>query len=270
MIYEKIFINEADDRVYLETYVPDNIYGRKMDALLVIPGGGYGSVCAEREGEPIAMEFAAKGYAAFVLHYSVGENAVFPRPLIEASLAVKYIKDNAEKYFINPERIFAVGFSAGGHLAASLGILWDMSEIYNATGMPFGYNKIKGVLPIYPVISGIVKGTHMGSFYNLLGTTEPTKELLEKYSLERKVNEKTLPMFIVHTAADQSVSVRNSLVLAQALSEADIPYELHIYPEAPHGMALCNEITSMGRAAMDIPHNAKWVQEADEWMRSIK
>ena len=93
---------------------------------------------------------------------------------------------------------------------------------------------------------------------------------MEKYSLERKVNEKTLPMFIVHTAADQSVSVRNSLVLAQALSEADIPYELHIYPEAPHGMALCNEITSMGRAAMDIPHNAKWVQEADEWMRSIK
>lgn len=267
MIIERIHLTD-DKNVYLDAYVPDNVYGRKTDALLVIPGGGYGGVCADREGEPIALAFLGKGYAAFVLHYSVGEKAVFPRPLAEASLAVKYIRDNAEKYCVNPERIFAMGFSAGGHLAASLGILWHSPEIYSATGMEYGENKVKGVLPIYPVVSANVP-THIPSFQNICGSKQPEPELLQKYCLETRIDEKTVPMFIVHTAEDQCVPVQNALVLATALANNNISFEMHIYPKAPHGMALCNEITGAKNSAHDIPHNAKWVCEADEWMKSI-
>ncbi len=99
MIYEKIRLDENDENVFLETYVPDDIYGRIKDSILVIPGGGYSEVCSDREGEPVALAFAAKGFNAFVLHYSVKEKAVFPKPLIEASKAMKYIKDNAERFY---------------------------------------------------------------------------------------------------------------------------------------------------------------------------
>lgn len=269
MLHERIYLTE-DKVAYIDTYIPDNVYGKKKDAILVIPGGGYGSVCSDREGEPIALAFLGKGYATFVLHYSVMERAVFPQPLIEASLAVKHIKDNAEKYFVDPERVFATGFSAGGHLTASLGILWDMQEIYDATGMEYGENKVKGAMPIYPVISANVPDTHRWTFERICGSENPDPELLQSYCLETRVNENTVPMFIVHTVEDAVVPVGNSLVLAQALAKNKIPFELHIYPKAPHGMALCNDITSRGNAAWDIPHNAKWVNEADEWMQSIK
>ena len=116
MIYDRISLDEKDENIYLELYLPDDIYGRKKDSILVIPGGGYSCVCSDREGEPVALAFAAKGFNAFVLHYSVGEKALFPRPLIEASMAIKYIKDNAEKHCGDPERVFVTGFSAGGHL----------------------------------------------------------------------------------------------------------------------------------------------------------
>ena len=267
MLYEKVML---DDEAYVEAYIPDDIYGRKKDSILVIPGGGYGCVCSAREGEPIALYFLAKGYNAYILHYSVGEKAVFPRPLIQASLAVKYIKDNAEKHCGNRERVFATGFSAGGHLCASLGTLWHMQEIYDATGMEYGYNKVKAVVPVYPVISGLVEGTHMLSFYNILGTQTPTREQLELYSLERRVDERTVPMFLIHTVEDQMVSVRNSLVMAQALTDAGIPFGMRIYPHGLHGMALCNKITS---APQDLPfpswQNERWIDDAHEWMEDL-
>ncbi|MDP4117981.1 MAG: alpha/beta hydrolase [Bacillota bacterium] len=269
MIYEKIGLDKDDENVYLEVYKADALGARICDALLVIPGGGY-EFCSDREGEPIALSFLAKGINTFVLHYSVGEKAKFPRPLIEVSKAMKYIKDNAAKYNIDPERVFVTGFSAGGHLCASLGTLWHTKEIYDEIDMPYGYNKPKAVIPIYPVISGIVKGTHMGSFYNILGTNTPTKEELEKYSLEKYVDEKTVPMFLVHTAEDSLVSVRNSLVMAQALTDAGISYELHIYQEGVHGIALANKITSCGQPSLDKPNVAKWVDIAYEWMENIK
>lgn len=270
MIYDRISLDEKDENVYLELYLPDDIYGRKKDSILVIPGGGYSCVCSDREGEPVALAFAAKGFNAFVLHYSVGKKALFPRPLIEASMAVKYIKDNAEKHCGDPERVFVTGFSAGGHLCASIGTLWHLKEIYDCVNMPYGYNKPKAVLPIYPVISGLVKDTHMPSFYNILGTENPTDEELAKYSLEKCVSEKTVPMFLVHTFTDQLVSVRNSLVMAQALTENGIFYELHIYPEGRHGVALANDITSCGEADMEIPYMANWTEDAVRWIKNIK
>ena len=270
MIYEKISLDKNDENVFLETYIPDDIYGRIKDSVLVIPGGGYSEVCSDREGEPVALAFAARGFNAYVLHYSVKEKAVFPRPLIEVSRAMKYIRDNAKRYHADFDRVFVTGGSAGGHLCASLGILWHIKEIYDEVDMPYGYNKPKAVIPVYPVISALVKGAHLGSFYNILGTENPTEEQLRKYSLELRVDEKTVPMFLVHTVPDNVVSVRNSLVMAEALTNNGISYELHIYPEGCHGIALANEITSCGNEEMDIPCAAGWIDEAARFIKNLK
>ena len=181
MYYEKIYLQPGNENCYLETYVADKVTGFTRESILVIPGGGYGSVCSEREGEPIALAFLPYGFNAFVLHYSVAsDKKTFPAQLIEASLAIKHIKDNAEKYGINPERVFACGFSAGGHLCASLGTMWHKDEIYKETDMPYAYNKPTGVMLIYPVVSA--KHTE-GSFKNLLG---------EKYEIEKDRNESSI------------------------------------------------------------------------------
>lgn len=269
MIYKKIPLSQTDSSVFLEAYVADQVGTLTRDAILVIPGGGYGWICSEREGEPIAHAFLARGLNSFVLHYSVGKKAKFPQPLIEASAAVKHIKDHAQEYHINPNRVFACGFSAGGHLCASLGTLWHLPEVCEGAGIPYGSNKIAGMLPIYPVISALVPGTHMPSFYNILGTNTPSQQELEQYSLELRVDEHTVPAFLMHTASDPVVSVENTLCFSQALSRRKIPFEVHIYPQGPHGIALANKLTACGNPDQINPSAAKWVDQALEWMQSI-
>ena len=141
MICEKVFYpTPEDESVHLTCYVRDESHemkGPPRDAILVLPGGGYRS-CSDREAEPIALAYMHYGLNAFVLRYSIKENAVFPRPLIEAFKCVKFLKDNAERFNINPDRIFAVGFSAGGHLAASLGTMWHIEDVYSEINMQTG------------------------------------------------------------------------------------------------------------------------------------
>lgn len=269
MIYERIGLGDSDENVFLEAYVPDKTHNFVRDGLLVIPGGGYEYVSSDREGEPIALDFVQKGCAAFVLHYSVGEKALFPRPLIQASKAMKYIKDNAERYGIDPERVFATGFSAGGHLCTSLGILWHMKEIYDAVPMEYGYNKPKGIMPIYPVVSDMVP-THAGSFNNILGKDNPSEEEKKKYSLELSVDENSAPAFIVHTSDDDLVPVFNALALAKAYADKKMNFELHIYKSGAHGMALSNEITAFGVDGWKNKINSTWTYFAREWMKTIK
>ena len=260
MIYEKIQLTKDS---YLEVYAADKTDGFVRKAILVIPGGGYGVVCSNREGEPIAMAFLPHGYNAFVLHYSVRESKnVFPTQLTEASMAMKYIKDNAEKYNIDADKVFAVGFSAGGHLTACLGTMWDKKEIYDKIDMEYGYNKPTGVMLIYPVVSAKY---HIDSFYNLLDNDNPSEEMLEECNVENFVNKNSAPAYIVHTSNDQCVDVRNSLVLAEAYKKADLMFELHIYPDAPHGMALGNAITAEGVPKYNNPVLAKWVENAAIW-----
>ena len=269
MIFEKIALSETDENVYLEVYAPDKIQKFTRDAILVIPGGGYAGVCSDREGEPIALDFVARGLCAFVLHYSVGAKAKFPRPLIEASKAMKFIREKADLYGLNPDRVFVTGFSAGGHLCAALGTLWHMDEIYKEIDMPFGFNKPTGIIPVYPVISALVP-THKGSFQNLTGSLEPTEAELAEYSLETRVDEKSAPAFIVHTSTDQAVPVYNALCFAKAYADAKIPFELHIFREAPHGMALANKITEVGNPAWVNESAETWPHLATLWMKGIK
>lgn len=270
MIYEKIRLDENDETVFLEVYAPDKIDGFTRDAILVIPGGAYAQVCHDREGEPIAMAFLPYGFASFVLHYSVKEECVFPMQLIQASKAMKHIRDNAEKYGINPERVFAVGFSAGGHLAGSLGNLWNLEEVTKAVGGELGCNKPTGTMLIYPVVSGDEKFSHLWTLRNLFGVEEPTKEMRHQFSLDKHIGEHSSPAFIFHTVADQSVNVENSISLISAYNKAGVMYEAHIFPNGPHGMALANEITEIGNPEYVDEAMSKWIELAVLWSKKIK
>ena len=272
MYIEKILLNEENENVYLDAYIADKISSFTRKAILVIPGGAYRSICSEREGEPIAIAFLNAGFNAFVLHYSVidnNDNLKFPTQLIEASRAIKHIKDNAERYGIDKEQLFVTGFSAGGHLCASIGILWDLPEIYAAIDMPYGYNKPTGILPIYPVVTCTPPDMLPGTLKNLLRCENPTSEMLDKVCLEKHVNEQSSPMFLLHTANDTSVPVFNSLALAKAYAEANLTFELHIYPDAPHGVALGNNITKCDNDAWVDSAIASWIDSAVYWMEHL-
>lgn len=264
MLYKKIQLTEDED-VFLEAFAADKVGDFVRDGLLVIPGGGYKNVCADREGEPIAQAFMPYGFNAFVLHYTVDRKKPYPAQLIEASLAMKHIKDNAAEYNVNPERVFTVGFSAGGHLAGSLGAMWHRKEIYDAVNMPYGYNKPKGMMLIYPVLND-----HIGSFCNLLCNDNPYKEELEYVDIVANTDDKTVPAFIMHGCNDTTVPVKNSIDMAAAMTALNIPCELHIYPDATHGIALANEITYMGWSGAINPTVAKWVENAAAWADNIK
>lgn len=264
MINKVIQLTE-DAKLYV--YVSDIcMHHMRRDGLLVIPGGGYGFVSMDREGEPIALEFMGRGMSCFVLEYSIGDKAVFPRPLQEAALAMKHIKEHAEEYNVDPDRIFAVGFSAGGHLCGSLGSFWNREEVTSIAGMTPQLAKPRGTLLIYPVISS-GKYAHANSFKNLLGSQTPTQEQLERYSLELRVSEETVPAFLAHTATDPIVPVENSLLYAMALSSQNISFESHIFPNGTHGLALSNYIT--GGLDQRVKEFAQWTDLAWDWMQRM-
>ena len=266
MKIEKIILDETRENVYLEAYLSDRLKGLNRKAILVIPGGGYSVVCSDREGEPIAQAFIPYGYQAFVLHYTVDKIHPFPTQLIETEKAIKHIKDHAEEYGIDKEQLFVVGFSAGGHLAACAGVLWKLADIYQHVPMEYGYNKPKGVMLIYPVIS---PDYHGFSFNNLLCKEQPTEAELERVAVERHVDGDSAPAFVLHTANDQIVNVKNALCLANAYAEAGVGFELHIYPNGPHGMALANHITDGGSGQWNDPAIAEWVKKATYWAEHL-
>lgn len=266
MEIKKIFLKENESDVCLTAYLPYS-GDRFADAILICPGGGYGQVCDGHEGEAIAMAFSARGFRCFVLKYSVGEKAKFPTPLIEASLAMAHIKDNAEIYGIDPERVFVMGFSAGGHLAASLGTLWHKDWLNTHLAMPFGKNKPKGMVLCYPVLSYFEK-THKGTFRNALGE-EPNAENTREISLDLQVDENTVPAFLWHTVDDATVPVENSLRMISALHRQGVYTEAHFYPHGTHGVATANSVIYGKDASKLDPRIQNWVDLAADFMRML-
>ena len=266
MQVKKIQLNDSS---FLEAYIADKTLEYTRKAILIIPGGAYQMICSDREGEPIALGFMPYGFNAFVLHYSVDGKKAFPSQLIEASLAMKYIRDNADELGIDSRDIYVAGFSAGGHLAACLGTMWDNEEIYSQINMPKGYNKPKGMILIYPVISGISDHSHKNSFENLLLTPNPDEDMLKKCSIEFNVSPSSCPAFILHTVTDELVPVQNSLILADAYSKLSLPYELHIYPNGVHGFSLGNKITWQGEDERIINDNFDWIKMAVNWANNL-
>ncbi len=266
---ETISLSADKSNVTLTTYVAGRSgelpFNNKRKAILVIPGGGY-NFCSDREAEPVAFAYLAAGYNVFVLRYSVTakSDATWPAPLIDASAAMKYIRDHAEELHIDPDYIFVIGFSAGGHLAGALGTLWDNDEVEAFLGMEKGYNKPTGMILSYPVISAF-EYAHRGSFDNILVDKKDDEDALRAVSLEYQVNEKTVPAFIWTTAEDTLVPPQNSILFAQAMADASRPFELHIYPYGGHGASICTPTVGWKQSEI-----CAWVNDSIRWMNSIK
>lgn len=206
-------------------------------AIVVCPGGGYGGLAIDHEGEQIGQWLIKEGIAAFVVQYRHAPLYGHPYPLMDAQRAVRTVRAGAAAWGLKPDRIGILGFSAGGHLTASTGIL-------NEGGDPSAKDPIDQVsarpdfmVPIYPVITMQDDYTHKGSRKNLLGEN-PDPALVERYSLERQVNAQTPPTFLVHTTDDQVVPVENAVQLYLAIHKAGVPVEMHIYEKGVHGLGL--------------------------------
>ena len=267
MIRERIYL--TDDKVnYIDTYVYDDERIPPTDAMLVIPGGGYGCVCADREGEPIALAFASRGINSFVLNYHTGTSNTHPVQLLDAARAIHYIRENAQRYHIDPQRLFVVGFSAGGHLAGMLATMYlEAEELLN---LEKNAVRPSGVIMSYPVVTAYMP-THGRTFENLLGKSfeEISADERERFSIEKRVDANTSPAFIWHSAEDKAVPPCSSLLLAEAYVNAGVTVEMHLYPYGPHGLALANEYTAVGNPDMIQKKAQSWVDDAIEWIKTV-
>ena len=236
----KTFSINPEKTAFVKAYLPEPIagieYTEKRPSVVIFPGGGY-NFCSEREGEPVAFQYLAAGYAAFVVTYTC--NARFPAPLIDAAYTFYKIRLRADEFCIDPNKIAVLGFSAGGHLAGCLATMWNDVFVVKTIGCTAEELRPNAAVLCYPVISGVTS-PHTGSFEVLLGD-EPSRSDLSRLSLENRVTPKTPPIFIWATANDESVSAHNSLVMAKACISNKIPMELHLFDDGPHGISTCDK-----------------------------
>lgn len=238
----------------------------KRPAVLVLPGGGYSSTSA-READPIAFHFLAQGFHTFVLHYSVAEHGAFPAPFIDASRAMQIIREHAEEWRLDADRLALCGFSAGGHLAASLGTMWNDPQLIEAAGIQEGDNKPNALILGYPVITckddttGALQG-----MWNIARGEHSLERMRDRLCCELHVGIHTPPAFIFHTFMDHIVPVEHSLIFAQALAKHDVPFAMHIFPNGVHGMALGNEITAAGRQNLIDSDAGGWMSLSTAWL----
>lgn len=229
-------------------------------AVIICPGGGYQQVCPH-EGEPIAKPYFAAGYHIFILNYSVKEEAKNFRPLCQLAATIAHIRKNAKIWNVAADKIAVCGFSAGGHLAASAGTLYNEQEFLAVYGRSEHIRPDAMILG-YPVITAD-DFAHVSSIEHVSGAKAGSKEY-EWFGLDKRVDQETPPAFLWHTAADTNVPVENSLYFARALSKAKIPFELHVFPEEEHGMASCtNEV---GRLSV---YNGRWIEWSIRWLNHI-
>ena len=205
---------------------------RKRPAMLVIAGGGYGSV-SDREKDCIAFYYLNKGYNTFTLNYSV-KPVHFPAQLIEACMAMAYIKENAEELSIISDKIAAVGFSAGGHLCGMLATMTEEKEVKAALKEKAENLAPNAVILSYPVISSFVN-PHVGSINNLSGGDQ---SIINRISIERNVDKNSPPAFIWGTLNDQVVPSDNAFEIAKAYKAAGVPFEFHMFENGHHGLSL--------------------------------
>ena len=272
MIHKKIEIKargmEAVGNLY--TYFLDSSIEMRPDekrpVILMCPGGGY-EMTSDREAEPMAMQFLAMGYHVAVLRYSVCP-VRYPAALLQVEESVLYLKEHADEYHIDPEKIVVQGCSAGGHLAANYGIAWNSPFLTKLMGMENDPEQlcVAGLLLCYPVITSGEKA-HEESFRNLLG--EQYEEKKEELSLENQVTPDTPPTFLWHTATDETVPVENSLYFFQACLQQGVSAELHIYPVGGHGLSLANEETCRANGIGVQKECQSWIGLAQTWLEEI-
>lgn len=301
MLHKKIMLYEDRTDVSLTTYVLDDsvevLNGGKRGAVLICPGGAY-LYCSDREGEPIAMAFSAMGYQTFVLRYSVynennGKNAMdqvipdmktpwkekefikYPGPVRDIGKALLCIHEHAEEWHVDEEKIAVCGFSAGAHNCAMYAVNYNKPEITELLN-----SESKSIRP-----AAMILGYMLSDYVDLVKYDGEAMDLFqasllayagdeimhdnkyaEKVSPARNVNVDTPPMFLWATARDQLVNPMHTLKMAAALNEYQIPYELHIFEEGEHGMALATMATAAEKSQID-DDVAAWISMADKWLK---
>lgn len=240
MQVEEIVLNEKRN-VKLSSYVlseSDELdYIGKRPAVLILPGGGY-EFCSARGAEPVALQYLACGYQAFVLEYSVKADAAWPNPLEDYEQAMDYIRTNADELNVFKNRIAVIGFSAGGHLAASAATLAE--------------NKPDACILVYAVTKGFT---------------------VDKYNHDAPdtvsaVDEDTPPCFVVASRNDPVVSIDNSIDFISALAKHDVPFESHLYSLAPHGFSVAKSTVLVPDTKIN-NRVKQWVPDSIEWLKEI-
>lgn len=215
---------------------------KERPVMIVCPGGGYVHL-SPREAEPVGFKFFSKGYNVFILYYSIGDDIKNESPVRELAECVDIIKSNSKSWMVDKDSISVLGFSAGGHLVASLATMWN-KEICK----PFDC-KVRSVVLAYPVITS-GEYAHRGSIENV-SMDGHDKEF---YSLEKRVDKDTIPCFIFHSANDDTVPVENSLLYMMALKKYKIPFESHIFQFGGHGYS-----TATREVGSEYQENQCWV-----------
>jgi acetyl esterase/lipase len=247
----------AQDRPTLTVFRPAPMRANGA-AVVVFPGGGYEHLVLDYEGEEVAHWLTSVGVTAFVVAYRHGPRYRYPTILRDGQRAVRTVRARAREWGVDPHRVGALGFSAGGHLAAMVGTR-------AGPGTPGARDPIDAVgsrpdflMLVYPVITMHDRYTHAGSKLNLLGPA-PDSALVDSLSLETQVTRATPPTFLIHTTDDDVVPVENTLLFYQALRAAGVPAEMHVYRSGPHGFGLAPKDTAL----------STWPQACEAWMRSL-
>lgn len=296
MISEVIKLYADREDVTLTTYILHNSTefqtNMKKPAVLICPGGAYLS-CSDREAEPIALAFASMGYQTFVLRYSTYGGEAFammgtgkelpekpevnyPTQMREIGMAMAKIKEHAEEWHVDANRVAICGFSAGAHNCAMYSVYWDKPVIVDYIGKGkellrpaaciLGYTLSDYVFMKASGLTGMDKDFFDVSNYAFLGTKDPSDALLKEVSPAFLVDDQTPPTYLWATAGDNLVPVQHSLLYAHALADQGIPFEMHIFEEGDHGLALAAQATATSQKECR-PDAAKWVGLCDAWLK---
>lgn len=275
MKHEVINFTE-DGRVHLTTYVLD-VYrrteGMVRPAVIVLPGGGYQHI-GTSEGEPVALTFNQLGYNAFVLPYSVGDYSEWPNPLDEVSRAIAYVRDHAEQYQVDPNKIVLAGFSAGANLAGISATQWKAPELAARLGIPSEHMRPDLAIVCYApsaikyqdndAIEGNSEAADQVPGHTGIGKllTDATPNV----GFADYVDADTVPMFLAHTRHDELVPVINVLYAGEKMVEHDREFELHLFNYGHHGMSTNNRISHPDDDDTEWAWQ-QWVPLADRWVR---
>jgi acetyl esterase/lipase len=238
----------------LTVYTPTKPNGT---AVIICPGGGYWINATVHEGSDVAKKLSQWGVTAFVLKYRIPNDATMQNkeigPLQDAQQAIKIVRERAKEFGVNPNQIGMMGFSAGGHLAATAATHYQKAVVTNAENTNL---RPDFTILIYPVISFQNSFGHIGSRDQLIGKN-PSQQKIDEYSNELQVNAKTPPAFLVHASDDDGVSPENSVMYYQQLIKNKVPAELHLYQKGGHGFGMNNPTTK-----------DEWMERLKNWMKA--
>ncbi|WP_142714293.1 alpha/beta hydrolase [Fodinibius sediminis] len=244
------------DRPALSVFLPEEEKAVGT-GVVIFPGGGYAHLAMDHEGRQVAEWLNDLGIAAFIVKYRLGSRYNHPNQLNDAQRAIRMVRSRAGEWGIEADRIGILGFSAGGHLASTAGTHFTDGRIDADRPVEQVGSRPDFMILIYPVITMKTDYTHQGSRNNLLGT-DPSDELVEQLSNEIQVTQRTPPTFLVHGTNDKGVPVQNSLKFYKSLLEHQVPAEMHLFEDGPHGFGL----------APDDPELSQWPLLCELWMES--